>query len=353
MVGLKRLVCLATFCFSVTSFGAEGVTVGTGTAKLNGLLQFWSYQDTTAAADANTGFRLRRAELKLSGSIVEKTRWFVMFDPAKGPTVTNTTVTAGTGTTTVGSISTANDQKILQDLGIAYTLCEGLELVMGQFKIPTTTEGLFSSGELLLPERSFVGRTYGDRREPGVMLDHNMKTVRVRVMASNGQVTPQGPGTNIDDTNNSKDVNGRIDYSINDEWKVGAFGSNSHSTSGFSSRYGGNLHVTMGRTLLRIEGMQGKEQDVDRNGLNTELGYQLSDEWQAAARYENFQTTSTPGENSSSAYTLGLNYFLSAQNMKLQLASTVLRNMLGNKGSPSLTTNRDGTVTVLAATASF
>ncbi len=326
-------ICLAAIIgLTANAFAGEGVTVGTGTAKLGGLLQFWAYQDTTAATDANTGFRIRRAEIKLSGSLVEKTRWFVMFDPAKGPTITSSTISG----TTYGTLSATNDQKILQDLGIAYALSDYLELVLGQFKIPTTVEGLTSSGELLLPERSFVGRTYGDRREAGAMLDYNAKPVRVRVMGSNGQVTPGGQATNIDDTNNSKDINGRIDYSVDDNWTVGVFGSNSHSTLGFSSRTGGNIGFKMERTLVRIEGMQAKELDIDRNGLNVEAGYTLSDEWQAAVRYENFQTTSTPpGESSSSAYTIGLNYFLAAQNMKVQLASTILRNMLGSKGSPS------------------
>lgn len=331
---LTLLVCFVSFAASA----AESVQVSLGTVKLNGLFQIWALNDTTATNDAASNFRMRRAELKLSGSVYEKTRWFVMFDPAKSPST--------------GAISNSNDNKILQDLGAGFMLLEDLEVVIGQFKIPTTAEGLISSSELLLPERSYIGRFFGDRREPGLMFDYNPKPIRLRVMASNGQVTPGGAGTNITETNGSKDINGRADYAITETLSVGAFASQSHAVVGLSNRYGGDVQFVDGPVVARASGVQGKELDVDKNGMSVEAGYMLDDKWQATARYENFQQTSTP-ENSSSIYTIGANYLLEKHNAKIQLAHSTIHNFLGSNGTPTPTTNRDGGVTVMNVQMAF
>ncbi|MEK7356287.1 MAG: porin, partial [Bdellovibrionota bacterium] len=126
--------------------------VPTGNAKLGLLLQYWLVNDSTGT---NLNNRLRRAEIKLAGSVAENTRWFVMVDPAK--------------TMRTGAIAQTNDNKILQDLGIGFSVCPEIEVLFGQFKTPTTAEGLDSTSELLFVERAYFARTFGDRREPGVM----------------------------------------------------------------------------------------------------------------------------------------------------------------------------------------
>lgn len=320
---------------SVVYADGESLSVGTGKAKLNALLQTWALNDTTAANDANSNFRIRRSEIKLSGSVHPNTRWFVMIDPAKSLSISST-----------GTLSSANDNKILQDIGAGLNLTEDLELVLGQFKIPIFAESLQPSSELLLPERSYIGRIFGDRREPGIMLDYNPKPIRLRLMASNGQVTPGGAGSNIDDTNNSKDINGRVDYSVTSEFKVGVFGSQSHSTAGSGNRWGADVQYSTERVFLRIGGVQAKEIDIDKNGLATEAGYQFNDKFQGAFRYENFHQTTAP-ELASDAYSLGFNYFVAENSIKLQLAQTLLKNMTGSNGSPKPSAGRDGSMTVL------
>ncbi len=335
---MKFLTLLICFV-SLGATAAESVQVNLGTVKLNGLFQIWALNDTTAANDAASNFRMRRTEIKLSGSVYPQTRWFVMFDPAKS--------------LSTGAISASNDNKILQDLGVAFMPLDGLEIVIGQFKIPTTAEGLISSGELLLPERSYIGRTFGDRREPGLMIDYNPKPIRLRAMVSNGQVTPAtGTGTNLTETNGSKDVNGRADFAVTEGLTIGAFASQSHATVGLSNRYGGDIQFTDGRLVARASGVQAKELDVDKNGMSVEAGYMLADKWQATGRYENFQLTSAP-ENSSSIYTLGANYLLEGHNAKIQLAHSTIHNFLGSNGTPAPTTNRDGGLTVLNVQMAF
>ncbi|MGE3974955.1 MAG: porin [Bdellovibrionales bacterium] len=325
----KIAICFALGLYASNAWTAEFMSVGTGTAKFNGLLQMWALDDSTAGLDGNTNFRIRRAELKFSGSVLEKTRWFLMVDPAKS--------------LSTGVVSNANDNKILQDFGMGFTLVEDLELVAGQFKVPTAAEGLQSSSELLFVERSYIARTFGDRREPGLMLDYNPKPIRVRLMASNGQVSSGTTGSNINDTNNSKDINARVDYSLSDELKMGVFGSQSHSIVGLSNRGGLNVHYTRERLYVGVDGMQGRELDAEKAGVAADVGYKFCDEMQAGFRYENFQQKTAP--ESANAYTLGLNYFLAGHNAKIQLAHTVLNNMLGTNGTISPSSSKNGTLT--------
>ncbi|MDZ4676686.1 MAG: porin [Oligoflexia bacterium] len=340
---------LATSSSFAEDVPLESLSVGKGKAKLGVLLQTWMIDDTTilsSTGDSHLNYRLRRAELKLSGSVVENTRWFVMIDPAKS--------------LRSGSVSTNNDNKVLQDLGVAFTLYPDLEIVAGQFKIPTTSEGLDSSSELLFPERAYVSRYFGDRRDIGMMLNGTFGPLQAKLMASNGQPNVNSNAANIDDTNNSKDLNTRLDYKISDAFKAGAFYGQSQAVVGSSTRYGGNLRFKWDELQLRAEGVQAKELDIDRNGMTTEVAYDVSDKFQPALRYENFQVTTDPNTSSSSAYTLGLNYLIHSHNAKIQLAGTVLKNMSSTSSTSTAGVNvssgtynpvagRDGTLVILNA----
>jgi hypothetical protein len=123
----------------------ETMTVGTGKAKFDLLLQAWTLNDTTSTGP-KLNFRMRRAEIKFSGSVADDSRWFVMIDPTKSLRISTT-----------GTLTSTNDNKVLQDLGVAFSITPELEIIAGQFKIPTTAEGLESSGELLmLPETTAI-----------------------------------------------------------------------------------------------------------------------------------------------------------------------------------------------------
>lgn len=332
---------LATVSFGGPAFAEDSpVMAKFANTKVGSLLQFWALNDTEAANDANSNFRIRRAELKLSGSVHEGTRWFLMIDAAK-------TIAPRTDLTT-GADSKTTDNKVLQDLGIAISLFDGFEVIVGQFKIPTFAEGFQSSSELLLPERSYITRTYGDRREPGIMLDYTFKPLRARVMFSNGQTAVGATATNMDDTNNSKDVNGRVDYAITETINVGVFGSNSVSAAaeGHATRYGGDIQFTMGDIFARVAGVSADDWKVKRNGMMADVGYMVMESVQVAGRYENFQRT-TATKSASNAYTLGVNYFLNGNNLKVQLAHSFLNNMAGSNGSYKIDPVLDGSLTIL------
>ncbi len=302
-----RSLLAVILAFSATAaFSAETLTpvvVGTGTAKLGLLLQSWAYDDTTAPT-TKFNFRMRRAEIKLTGTLNENVRWFVMADPAK-------------------TLSAAGDNKILQDLGVAYALSPSLEFVLGQVKIPTTAEGYESSSELLFAERSYVARLYGDRRESGALLTWKESIFRVNAMISSGQKS------NIDDTNDKKDLSVRAEVLPNDAMKFGVFTQAGDYSYGMKSRYGANFRLNFGDLLVKGEGVVARDNGIGAHGWAIDSGYAFNEHFQPAVRYETFESTGlTPH-----AVTVGLNYLELKNNAKVQLAYVALSDMLGTSGT--------------------
>jgi hypothetical protein len=291
-------------CISGGAAFAQSLTVGQGEAKVGALLQFWAVNDSTAE---NYQYRIRRAEFKITGSVVEKTRYFLMIDPSKS--------------LKTGPVAATNDNKILQDFGVAFTLADGLELVFGQFKVPTTPEGLDSSSELLLPERAYVSRTYGDFREPGIMLAYKVSKFKASVMSSNGH------GTNADDSTirNEKDLHARIEFQPWENLGVGAFTTAGDSGYQDKGRWGANLRASLGSLLFRADAVRASDPAGWSTGYAGDLSYAVNDRLRPVVRYEGFDN----GTFIASAATVGLNYYLAKNNAKIQAAYSFMNDMSG------------------------
>lgn len=318
---MGRAICMGMLFISLTARGEtgnEGISVGAGKAKFNGLLQAWGLYDSKATSIGKFNFRLRRAEIKLSGSVIENTRWFVMIDPAKTLKVTDTTVSGKT----FGAVSASNDNKILQDVGVAWSICPDLELVVGQFKTPTTSEGLESSSELLFPERSIVARTWGDKREPGAMINYKYSLLKFMAMVSNGQ------NPNVDDTNNEKDLNLRAEAKPTDEVQVGVFNTAADFKYSKKSRIGMNAKYAPSAWLFRGEGVYANDNSTATWGWVFDVAYTIAEKWQPAFRYDSIRNT----QYTSYGTTFGLNYLMSKHNAKIQAAVGILNDLTGNSG---------------------
>jgi hypothetical protein len=320
----KHILLILVTCFAFAAHAQEdqpkGVTISLGELKIGALMQFWGQNDST---NSNFNYRLRRAELKLNGSVVQETRWFLMIDPAKS--------------LRTGAVAAVNDNKILQDFGVGFMLTPELELLAGQFKTPTTAEGSDSSADLFLPERSYSSRAFGDRRESGLMLTYKLKSVKVSVMSSNGQAT------NVDDTNNSKDLHARVDASLSDEIKVGVFTTAGDASYNNKARWGTNARIGFGRVLVRLEGVRARDATVWSTGWSADISWQTSEHWQPVIRFDGIENTFT-----ASAITGGVNYLLSKNNAKIQAAYSQLRNMSGSNGSYAPSRNVDGNVAIVS-----
>ena len=213
----------STILFGLAALLAAGSAPAMAQApKISGLLQVWytqmldnnlrlntpygaKYYDFRGEFSENT-FSIRRAEIKLAGSITEAVDYEVMIDPAIN--------------------TSASNPSILQDAAIIYKIGGGFEAKLGQFKNLQSYEGLMSSGELLFAERSQVARQIGDKRDRGVALSYafgNPKEFggKVTMAVFNGLTgTVSGKGN---DSNAQKDFVARLDMNYGNSMKFGIY----------------------------------------------------------------------------------------------------------------------------------
>lgn len=321
---MKKSIFIGIVLFAMNAFqfaSADGTVSASSNTKFNGLFQFWGVNDTQANPWFN--MRVRRAELKFSGSVAENTRWAVMADPAKATPIAPTSST---------------DNKILQDLIWGWSAFENFEFVVGQFKVPNSAEALDSTAELMFVDRAMPIRAYTDYREPGVMMTYKWEKAKFYLSGTNGN------GNNVNDNTNSKDITGRAEYSFNDNLKIGAWGmAGDWHMYGTKGRYGANARYKMDMWDFQGEAINDHNGGNDRRGFLAQAGYMM-DKWQPCAKFEGFDGNGT----NSRGYTVGLNYFLSKSNSKISANYSILRNAAGNAGSPVALQGSNGSLAVLA-----
>jgi hypothetical protein len=204
-----------------------GVVPASAQVKVNGLVQVWYNQilDSNLRNNSATlgdvsgnrsyynlrsefkedGFSIRRTELKFSGKIVDDVDFEVMIDP---------TINTSAGNPT-----------ILQDAVITYKSSFGVDFKLGQMKTFQTYEGLSSSGELLLVERSQMGRTLGDVRNRGgaaIVPFGDPKEFGGRAVVGFFNGSPLGVDKG-NDNNAQKDFVARLEFNLGKEQKFGAY----------------------------------------------------------------------------------------------------------------------------------
>lgn len=342
---VRRLLCLLSIIVTTNVAHAqaqeESVTA-VGKTKVNAILASWYVDDQST--DMGQTFRIRRAELKIGGSVAEGTRWYMMLDASKSPGA--------------GAIDTTKDNKVLQDLVFGINLIEGLELMMGQFKIPGPIESALSSGDLSLPERSLLARTFGERRDQGVALNYKYGIVKGTVSHTNGQ-TASNASANVNESNYTKDFNGRLDVSLLEgALNIGAFGGQGRAGAGTTytskSLAGASIGGKWEGFFGHVE--HGERKDMLNNATttytisNVEAGYRFNPEYMLAARHEIYKSkTDTTDTVEGKASTLGLTYFLAGKNMKAQLSHTMMNEMDGKLGAYDYSLNKaDKGMTVFA-----
>lgn len=297
---------------------------GISKLKLGMLLQNWAiYDEKNSSAKSN--FRIRRSEIKLSGSINEKATFTLMIDPSKS--------------LKSGAINNTNDNKILQDFVLNYLINENFELASGQFKIPTSAESLLSSGALILPERSALSRNYGDKRELGVKLAFKKSSYKAQAMISNGTKA------NVDDNNTKKDIHLRGEYIPVKNLNIGFFTTLVDGNSK-KLKYGTNLFWEGNPESFHFE--FGRDESKTVSGIKKskaysfDVGYLINEEWQGIIRYEKLNFSRTSIEIESTISTIGVNYFLKDANSKIQFAYLFMSNATLTNGSYDVSSTESG-----------
>ncbi|MEO5969971.1 MAG: porin [Bdellovibrionia bacterium] len=316
MKKISKTICLVSLSFSISASNAAEIStfkLGSATGKLSGLLQLWNFSKNNSDIN-NLNFRLRRAEVKIGGAISEPLSYFFMVDPAK--LVQSSAVPVPVSC-------------LFQDFGLSYSVVPGFVVTAGQFKIPTTAEGLDPSADLPLLERSLVGRTYGDKREVGVKVNYKENVWNVATMLSIGRPA-NSPGTS--DLNNLM-VRGEL--TSNTDLGVGTFASVEDFDFSKKGRWGVNVRYKINKFDFRTEYAQGQDKGKRSVGMTNELGYWLTENIESVVRYE-FFNANTILTVLGRAESFGLNYWVSRPNMKVQLVASALQDMVNTNGSPSL-----------------
>ncbi len=199
-----------------TAIALAGLSTAQAQApKLSGLAQIWYTQmldnnlrlNSTSTSSPKyynlrsefqeNSFAIRRVELKVDGKITDDVSYEVMVDP---------TISSGS---------------ILQDAAIKYKLPFNAEIKVGQFKNLQTMEGATSSSELMLAERSQMGRTFGDDRNRGGIVsfgfgDPKEFGAKLHLGVFNGS-------GKANDVNAQKDIVARLDMNVGKEHTFGVY----------------------------------------------------------------------------------------------------------------------------------
>ncbi len=288
---INFMVLLVLFLFSSNTNAQQPSNL-----KINGMIQLWGLHSNET--NTNSTFLLKRSELKLSGSIISDEVSFVfMLDPASVP------------------------RHLIQDLIIFYQVHPQARIAVGQMHYPLTMEGLQGSADLDFIDRAIIaGREYGDRRDIGVCVSGS-GTVAEYALGMFG-----GAGTNITDTNNSKDFAGRVVFNVAKNIHVGASGyygpKNQLATdlstvkrnrAGFEFAYLGN-HFS-----IKSEFMQGSEGSINNRGYYGTVTYTRNSKVQFGARFEGWDGNLDLSDNGEYMTTLGVNYKLKGNAAKIMV----------------------------------
>ncbi|HEY5959229.1 MAG TPA: porin [Polyangiaceae bacterium] len=215
-----------------------------GFLQINGLLQGWfAVEDNTRERhNESVYFRVRRAQLKFSGDIVKDAfSYLVLIDGAK--TLRFNAITAS-GTTT--GYTPPADTSLLLDLMVTGKTSFA-DVSIGQWKSPISYEGTTSSAELLLPERAFTTRYYGDNYDMGVRADKKFEYVKYSLQLL------QGGNANQPDQNRQKELALRLEFTPIKGIMVGGAGLTSVGQRTWQRHYSAAQHATQGATRDIVE----------------------------------------------------------------------------------------------------
>lgn len=273
------------------------VKAGMGSVEVGALLQEWYTWDE----HAKDNFRHRRLELGLSGKLIEHLKWKLQIDPA---------LTREDNTT----------RSILKDAYFAFDRIPHHVVKLGQYKVPVTEEGFRSSALIDTIERSFIGRTFGDKRDIGLMTEGKWKYLDYQVGVFNGDEA------NRFDTNEQKDVAARFVlkpfpdhvYLKGLEGGSNLYFRTTHDTASEKKRIGLEGRYLFGPLSLKAEYMKAQDVAVPAYGWYAQAGYRFLPRWETVFRFEGFDPDERISENKEFDTIIGLNYYLVADKIKLQ-----------------------------------
>jgi phosphate-selective porin len=306
-----------------------------GTLKIGGLFDFWYVsQRDPGTASTRSGvetFRIRRAEISLSGSIVKDLVDFVvMFDPARP---------LGTDENTAPKKTTMQDLKILYKG--PFGLPKDMVVTVGQFKIPFGEEGTRSSSKLEFINRADGSGAFSDARRPGVMVQGAPMNGGVEWFLNahnnNGQnsqdttadqknyvgrlvLNPMKFGT-ADEARARQDRYGTLALGVTREWGYETAAHLDFTRTGADVLWRKSKMATdRDSVFLETEWFR-SDDDItlmtDKRSHYYAAGYSINDSWQVVARHDFWKDQ--VGTTERGTDTFGVNYYIKGHNAKISL----------------------------------
>lgn len=317
----------------------------TGYLQIGALMQGWlALEDGTAIADDPAGgkydttayFRIRRAQIKVFGDVVkDAVSYFVLFDLAK--TLSFSQIGSGSAIT---GYKPPGDTSPLLDYYITLK-SKWADVTTGQWKSPISYEGYSSSAELLLPERAYTTRYFGDNYDLGIKAEKKFDYVKYSLQVLQGM-----PTANQRDNNRQKEVALRLEFTPMKGLMVGGAGLTSVGDRERQTTtrdiveadvaYDDYDFIARGELLWGWYGATREGlQRTKARGMTASFGYTIAKKIQPVARlsYLDIDVT-TDGKPTGQplyskfqfptdevrGYEIGVNYFLDGKYAKLQAA---------------------------------
>ena len=184
--------------------------------QINGLLQVW-YLDGHTITSAHDSYRIRRADVKLSGIISPRVRWRISLDGAKLLNL-NKTNTVAADSSVLEDVAIDQRSRILQEASINVTLAPSVRVDVGQQIIPLSYEGITAASQIETIERTMF---IAERSRGGGISDVRDIGAEVRGSVADNHVDYQlgvfnefGETQNSTDQNDQKATIGRLAFRV-------------------------------------------------------------------------------------------------------------------------------------------
>lgn len=250
---------------------------------LHGLLQGWYERHVTGT---EAGFRIRRAELVLSGEPAPRVRWQIGMDAAKALQLA--------ASDSAAPVRANQGSRMLQDAFVSVQLAPALAVDAGQVLLPLGLEGLQPAGGRPTAERALFlsdgarGGSYGDVRDVGVQL--RARAGRQLSLVA-GMFNGLGESQNDTDRDGRKSVAGRavLQLGTRTALRLGASGAalvGPASDSLVGRRAGVDAQLVRGRATLQGELVAGRDGAVARRGGYLHAGFRVRPDVEVLARVD-------------------------------------------------------------------
>jgi hypothetical protein len=313
--------------------------------QIDGFLQVW-YLDGHTVTNAHDTYRIRRADLKLSGIISPRVRWRLSFDGAKALGLTKTTTIAA-DSTVLRDASVDQRTRILQEASINVTLFPSLRIDVGQQIIPLALEGITASSQIETIQRTMFieergrGGTLGDIRDIGAAARGSIAGGFVDYQV--GLFNEMGESQNSTDQNDQKATIGRIAARIPGLTALQLGGSGGFEGGSTPAqrreRAGGEAQFRDRWLTVRSEVMGARDGTVRRLGYYGLAAVRPSDDYELVARWDYWDPDLHSETGSIDAaerqIVAGVNYFL--EGGATRLAANVVRSTFPGRVLPAST----------------